>query len=357
MKVAIVGAGLSGLSCAFELKKYGIKPTIFEKRSEVGDTLDYAVSTLRIFMKFNGSPRKYLKKNYGLNMVPLNTLKKIVMIGPSNRAILKGNLGYIFKKGLEPYSMENQIAKQVNLPIDFDSSISVDNIKNHFDYIVWATGIHTLSKKLNLWTTTFSTYARVATILGDFKTDSANMWLNREYARNGYGYLLPYGKKKACLSLIVNNIAAPELNYYWKKFWEREKFKWKVLETRDMEYVAGFAKPIKVDNIYFVGNTAGLTENIVGSGAMNAIESGIMAARSMVKNLDYNDLMADASEKVKKNHDVRKFLNTLDNKGFDRLIAFLDLPVIKQIIYNNPLYKTTHSSPIIKLYNKFINNY
>lgn len=32
MKVAIVGAGLSGLSCAFELKKHGIKPIIFEKK-------------------------------------------------------------------------------------------------------------------------------------------------------------------------------------------------------------------------------------------------------------------------------------------------------------------------------------
>ena len=31
------GAGISGLSCALTLEKFGITPTIFEKRNSVGD--------------------------------------------------------------------------------------------------------------------------------------------------------------------------------------------------------------------------------------------------------------------------------------------------------------------------------
>ena len=37
MEVAIMGAGMSGLSCAITLEKHGITPTIFEKRNSVGD--------------------------------------------------------------------------------------------------------------------------------------------------------------------------------------------------------------------------------------------------------------------------------------------------------------------------------
>ena len=37
MKVAIMGAGISGLSCAIILERNGIEPTIFEKRGRVGD--------------------------------------------------------------------------------------------------------------------------------------------------------------------------------------------------------------------------------------------------------------------------------------------------------------------------------
>ena len=46
----------------------------------------------------------------------------------------------------------------------------------------------------------------------------------------------------------------------------------------------------KIDNIYLVGNSAGLIDDFLGFGAVNAIESGILAAHSIVKGVDYNSL-------------------------------------------------------------------
>jgi len=49
MDIAIMGAGLSGLSCAMTLEKNGISPTIFEKRSQIGDRFVNGEVLLSIF--------------------------------------------------------------------------------------------------------------------------------------------------------------------------------------------------------------------------------------------------------------------------------------------------------------------
>ncbi len=356
MKIAIVGAGLSGLSCAFELKKYGLTPTIFEKSTILGDSLDYVVSNFRIMTKFYTSPRSYFKKTYGLDIIPLGMLKKITMFGPSSKTVVRGKLGYIFKKGLEPYSLENQIAKQVNLPINFDTYVRIDDIREDFDYIVWAAGNNKLSKELGLWTSTFNTYIRISTLTGDFKTNTSTAWFNTEYARNGYAYLTPYSKKNATLTLIVNNITLEELDFYWKEFLGKEQIRYKILETRDVEYMTGLTFPMRLNNIYFVGNSGGLTESCLGCGTINAIESGIIAARCIAKKLDYDELMKKNVNIIKATHEFRKVLNTFDNNDFDKFVTFLGAPGVKQFIYNNPFFKTKDIAQFLKYYNKFTKN-
>lgn len=353
MKVAIVGAGLSGLSCAFELKKYGITPTIFEKRSTINDALDYTVSILKIFSEFNCSPQKYYKKKYNLKLIPLKPLKKLVMIGPNSKTTIKGRLGYIYKRGYQPYSMENQIMKQVNLPVIFDTYINIDDVKKDFDYVIWATGDNILSGKLGVWTSNFNTIIRVATVEGGFKPGNVKMWFNTDFAKNAYAYLVPYNKSKADLTLIVNNITCSELHHYWKRFLNKENIQYRIFETRDIEYVTGFVYPLQIDNIYLVGNAAGLTGNLLGFGATNSIESGILAAKSIVKDLDYNKLMKKKMEAVKLNHEFRKYISSFDNRDFDKLVSFLGLPVIKQIVYKNPFCKAKYVAQLVKSYNKF----
>ena len=56
MKVAIIGAGISGLSCAIELQRHGIKPTIFEKTKTLGDKPGNLVATLRMFHRSLRNP-------------------------------------------------------------------------------------------------------------------------------------------------------------------------------------------------------------------------------------------------------------------------------------------------------------
>ena len=51
-KVAVVGAGPAGLSCAAELAKRGYSVTVFEARPEPGSTLRYGIPAFRLSAEF-----------------------------------------------------------------------------------------------------------------------------------------------------------------------------------------------------------------------------------------------------------------------------------------------------------------
>lgn len=350
MKIAIIGAGLSGLSCAQEFQRHGVAPDIFEIKNTIGDILEYPVVNLKIFDRFLGSPIGYLNRNYNLEIKPLNKLKKITMIGPNKTIIVRGNLGYIFYKGQDEKSLEHQLYSRVKIPIVFDAYIDALNIMENYDYIIEARGDCTIAQRLGLFTSTFKGYSRIATVLDEFNPKELKMWFNTEYSKQCYAYLLPYNKERGTLVLSINNVSTRELDYYWNNFLNMENIQYEIIETRDLKHNLGLVIPTRYKNIYFVGNAGGCMDSFMGFGFINAIESGIMAARSIIENKDYNKMMKPIIEANKLKHEYRKMINSMDNKDLDKLLRLLDLPVLKQIIYKNPLYKSSYFAYLLKIY-------
>jgi len=351
MKIAIIGAGLAGMSCAHELVKNGINPTIFEKKAYIGKDYLFSTTTLRILDRTYRTSVKYLNQRYNLNLIPFSPLREITMISPQKKTVVRGKLGYIYMRGEAKNSLEKQLANGLNTSIMFDNYININDIKNDFDYIVVATGDEAIAKELGVWTTTFNVCTRVAMVLGSFKIDCTKMWVDNDYAKTCYGYLSPHSTKDARILLSVDNIAAYELDYYWDQFTHKENISYETIEIKDIEFSIGTTSSAKVNNIYLVGNSAGVIDDFLGFGAVNAIESGILAAHSIVKDIDYNELIMPMKKHVAKLHEFRKTLSNFDNKDFDRLISFLGLPLIKQFIYNNPFMKGKTFSFAAKIYN------
>lgn len=125
-KVAIIGAGLSGLACAHELIRHGIIPTVFERKSYLGEVLDLPVTTFKMYNMPISHPLRFLEK-YGLDIKPNFTLKKLITYGPSKNIVVHAplGLGYIFKRGKYNDSIENQMMNSINIPINFNSYINL----------------------------------------------------------------------------------------------------------------------------------------------------------------------------------------------------------------------------------------
>lgn len=340
------------MACALELKRNGITPVVFEKTGNVGGELNYMVSVLRIFGHFQGNPMKYMKSRYDLDLKPLHILDEILMIGPTRSVTVKGKLGYIFSKGLESDSIENQLASGAKIDISFDNLIEdIRDIENDFEHIVVATGNHKIPNDLGLWNMTLQARTRSAVILGKFNPGQIIMWLNRTYANSGYGYLKAKSTRSADLVLSVTDITSRELDHYWRKFLRGENINNTIVKTSDTEQYLGYTFPSKFGKLYFVGNVGGMIDNLLGVGAIRSIESGILAARSIAGKNDFIKVIKPHLDDVGGMREYRKVLNSLDNDGFDRLLAFIGMPLVKQAIYNNPLYRIRYTAFVPKLYN------
>lgn len=343
MKVAIIGAGISGLSCAIELQRLGIDPTIFEKTKILGDKPGYLTAHLRLFHRSFRSPMSFFKSKYDIDIAPLHPINKIIQKTPNITMVTKAHHGYVFSKNIEANSLEHQLAAHLDgIPILFDREVKIPDIINDFDHIVVATGSNVIARDLNLWNTTFMAKVRIATFMGNFERDAMIIWLNKNFAHNGYGYLLAKNSTEAEICLAVSDITMDKLDYYWNEFIKTEHIDHTLVKYHDVEHVIGFPSANRYGKIYFTGNTGGMIDDFLGFGFTRSIESGILAARAIVNGQNYDMLLKKLKKQVYDLSEYRKMIDVLTDKDYDLDMSILGLPVIKQMVYNNVLYKAKY---------------
>lgn len=213
------------------------------------------------------------------------------------------------------------------------------------------TGTMEIPMQMNLATIQFDAQVRIATVLGNFKTNSIEIWMNTKYAKHGYAYMVANYHNSASLVLIVDSIKENELDHYWNEFLTTEKITYDITETKDLRHIVGAVNPVHVDNLYFMGNTGGFIDSLLGFGSMYAIISGATAANCMVNGLDYNVAMKKFSKDILAKYEFRKAFNTFDNDAMDLFCSVETLSLIKQLIFNNPLLKATYGTMFAKAYN------
>lgn len=351
MKVAIIGAGLSGITCALELEKKGIIPDVFEKDNNVGWAWSEISYWPNVLYQNLGDPREYLKNEFDVDIKPITVCHTNILKSANQKVNIQGNLGYFIARGKGNESIENQLLLQFRkVAIQYNTPTDYKELRKKYDWVVIATGRDTEARELNVWEDLGLVRIVNSVAIGNFDPDSVIMYMNTEYAGTGFARLTPFNSVQAILSNYVIGLDGQESETLFNKFLNIEglgnlEILFKIILP---PYYNGRVNKFKIGNILLTGRSAGLAESLIGTGSIDALASGVLAARAIADNEDYEASMKPLQEHTDNISAFRKVLNGFDNKDFDRLISIIDTPVLKQLLYNTKLNFTDLAGTIMK---------
>ena len=349
MRVAVIGAGIAGLSCAIVLEKNGILPTVFEKTSFIGEREQHVGAILNIMNRPVKDPLKYIKQTFDIEITPINTVNILTHYSPNQKTSITGNFGYFTKRDQEENSIKKQLFAQLKkTEVLLNREVNYKQLIGEYDYVVAADGKPDIAEELGCWTDWIRGYIKGAVIEGEFNPNELVIWLDQTYCKNGYAYLTPFSSKKASISLYVPYTDVNEIDHYWDKFIQKEQIKSRIVETFKVYHCSGQVYPHRVDNLFLAGNTGGAIDPFLGFGQIKSISMGGMAARAIIEGSDYEKLIRQFYKSTLNLYELRKSFNTITNKQFDFIVKSLGFPGVKLIIYDTPLNVIKYGAFVLK---------
>lgn len=357
MKVAILGAGVAGLACAIECEKLGVQAEIFERNPRVGWLWPSINFWPNIFYNNLGfkDAREYIKTEYGTDFTVLNNTNSFIMKSDGKQASVTGTLGLTVARGTADESLESQLLRQITkVPIHYNYLGDYNALAKEYEYVVVATGRETEARNMGLWQDEGSIIIIGATAIGNFDINSSVIYFNTEYAGTGYGRVTPFNEHCGTIELYI--IGKPEMQAQelFQKFIQVEK-----LEALDYVYknipptfTTGKVTKFQKDNILLTGRAAGLTDRVLGVGAVEAIVSGTMAARAIARKKDYTSMVKPLQSHIESISAFRKNINNFTNADFDKIVSILGAPLIKQAVYKTRIDLVGKAGSILKMLSK-----
>lgn len=339
MKVAIMGAGLAGLSCAITLEKNGINPFIFEKRTQVGDRFVNGEVMLSLLNRPVTDVIAYFSEKHGIFLSPVANIKQMLLYSQHKQADIKGVLGFSTLRGRDSDSLENQLARQVKNEIFFNSKASYEELLEDYTHVILATGDATYASRIQNFREDLTVTLHGAMVEGYFDRYSVGVWLDNRFAPQGYGYLIPTSDKEA--NLVIAYPDYPEnrdtnINEMWSSFFKKVckdvdqdlKITDKFEVTR---YIIGICEKARIGNTFFVGNCFGSIMPFMGFGQYISLLTGVLAAKDICGQGSYIELTKGIRKSYHNSVALRRVYERFNNSQQDWLVQKLNSHISSKV--------------------------
>jgi len=348
IKIAIMGAGLSGLSCAITLEQNGHSPVVFENRRIVGDRFVNGEILLSLLNRPVFDSLAYFSEKHGIFLHPCANIKKLILHSEKKQAVINGHLGFTNIRGRHKNSFENQLVRQIKSKIIYNSRYTYEQLVKDFTHVVLATGDAAYAAEIQNYRKDLTVRLKGATVSGNFDPYSVVAWLDNQFAPKGYGYLIPFTEREA--NIVIAYPEYPEninldLNILWENFFSRvcEDFRLnlRITDTFEIsEYIIGICQYPRIGNTFFTGNCFGSIMPFLGFGQFAALLTGIYAAYDICGLGDYQDLTIPLRKSYENSLVLRRSLEKLNNAKMDFLVEKLNGSL------GNMLFNSKHHDPL-----------
>jgi flavin-dependent dehydrogenase len=320
--IKILGGGIAGLTAAINLKRAGIDVEVHERKEACGkrtndfqflENWTFGEDALEIVKGMHIRTDFYIKPHYTQGAISPSGNK---YVGTSNRPVC-----YLIKRGKDEDSLDRSLAsqcRQSDIKLVYNSGLK----RSEADII--ATGIKRPA------------FICTGILFPCELHDHSYLLFDNDLSDKFYSYFVANDQVGEIVS--INPVGYKDHLKRLDKTVARFE---EILSIKIEKISERFAAPLSFEALnpavanyqYFVGEAAGFQDALMGFGMLYAFKSGYLAAKSIVEDIDYQQLLdKEIMRPIRVSAINRVLFEKFTNQGYERLINILNSqnPVIRK---------------------------
>lgn len=333
MDVIIVGAGPSGSTAARLLAEQGHNVSVFEEHVAVGRPIACTGIVTNALWKFVRKDPKFI----------INKLDGVRVIAPSKKSVdIPLEETVICREKFDTYLMQEAVRVGARYFtkhkfVELDGNVAIFNnrgktVKRSFDILIGADGPYSaVARSSGLFKKREYYVGTQATVEGDFDPHWFLTFFGRRSAPGFFAWAVPEGKGLSRVGVATQK----HVGKYFDLL--RDEFNGKVAERQAGPIpIYNGAREVQKDNIYLVGDAAGVVKNTTGGGIITGIWSANILADCIKSGKDYSKALRPLRRELWLHKKIRSMLDRFSDDEYEQLVDWMGSKKVKDILFSYP---------------------